>query len=91
MCESFNATLECELLVKHRFRTQRDAEAAVFDFIERGTTRIVATPHSTISHRSTSSAERKRRLEIQAKYYPRNRVNIRYAKFTGGLNFSMPT
>jgi putative transposase len=34
MCESFNATLECELLVKHRFRTQREAEAAVFDFIE---------------------------------------------------------
>jgi len=34
MCESFNATLECALLVKHRFRTQREAEAAVFDFIE---------------------------------------------------------
>lgn len=34
MCESFNATLECELLSKHRFRTQREAEAAVFDFIE---------------------------------------------------------
>ncbi len=34
MCESFNATLECELLVKHRFHTQREAEAAVFDFIE---------------------------------------------------------
>ncbi len=34
MCESFNATLECELLVKRRFRTQREAEAAVFDFIE---------------------------------------------------------
>jgi len=34
MCESFNATLECELLVRHRFRTQREAEAAVFDFIE---------------------------------------------------------
>ena len=34
MCESFNATLECELLVKHRFRTQREAEAAVFDYIE---------------------------------------------------------
>lgn len=34
MCESFNATLECELLVKKRFRTQREAEAAVFDFIE---------------------------------------------------------
>ncbi|MBC5803458.1 MAG: transposase [Candidatus Eremiobacteraeota bacterium] len=34
MCESFNATLECELLIKHRFRTLREAEAAVFDFIE---------------------------------------------------------
>ena len=34
MCESFNATLECELLVEHRFRTLRAAEAAVFDFIE---------------------------------------------------------
>jgi putative transposase len=34
MCESFNATLECELLVKHRFRNQREAALAVFDFIE---------------------------------------------------------
>lgn len=34
MCESFNATLECELLVKHRFRNQREAGLAVFDFIE---------------------------------------------------------
>ncbi len=34
MCKSFNATLECELLVKHRFRTRDEAEAAVFDFIE---------------------------------------------------------
>jgi len=34
MCESFNATLECELLAKHRFATQREASLAVFDFIE---------------------------------------------------------
>ena len=34
MCESVNATLECELLVKKRFQTQREAEAAVFAFIE---------------------------------------------------------
>jgi putative transposase len=34
MCESFNAILECELLVKHRFKTQRDAALAVFEFIE---------------------------------------------------------
>lgn len=34
MCESFNATLECELLVTHRFKTQREASLAVFEFIE---------------------------------------------------------
>lgn len=34
MCESFNATLECELLVKHRFKNQKEASLAVFDFIE---------------------------------------------------------
>jgi putative transposase len=34
MCESFNATLECELLVTHRFKTQREAALAVFTFIE---------------------------------------------------------
>ena len=34
MCESFFATLECELLDRHRFRTQADARLAIFDFIE---------------------------------------------------------
>ena len=34
MCEGFNATLECELLAKHRFATLREEELAVFDFIE---------------------------------------------------------
>ena len=34
MCESFNATLECELLAKRKFRNQREASLAVFDFIE---------------------------------------------------------
>jgi putative transposase len=34
MCESFNAILECELLVKHRFTTQRAAALKVFQFIE---------------------------------------------------------
>lgn len=33
-CESFFATLECELLDRHRFRTQVEARLAVFDFIE---------------------------------------------------------
>jgi len=34
MCESFNAKFECELLVEHRFQALREAETAVFDFIE---------------------------------------------------------
>ena len=34
MCESFFATLECELLDRRRFKTQIEARMAVFEFIE---------------------------------------------------------
>jgi putative transposase len=34
MCESFFATLECELLARRRFKTQAEASMAVFEFIE---------------------------------------------------------
>jgi putative transposase len=34
MAESFFATLECELLDRRRFKSQAEAEIAVFDFIE---------------------------------------------------------
>jgi putative transposase len=34
MCESFFATLECELFDRQRFPTQAEARLAVFDFIE---------------------------------------------------------
>jgi len=34
LCESFFATLECELLDRQRFRTQVEARLALFDFIE---------------------------------------------------------
>jgi len=34
LCESFFATLECELLDRYRFHTQVEARLAVFDFIE---------------------------------------------------------
>jgi putative transposase len=33
-CESFCATLECELLKRRRFKTQAEARMAIFDFIE---------------------------------------------------------
>lgn len=34
MCQSFFATLECELLYRFRLRTPEEAETAVFEFIE---------------------------------------------------------
>jgi putative transposase len=34
LCESFFATLECELLDRTAFRTPQEARTAVFDFIE---------------------------------------------------------
>jgi putative transposase len=34
MCESFFATLECELLDRCRFKTQVEARRTVFEFIE---------------------------------------------------------
>jgi len=34
LCESFFATLECELLDRHKFSTRAQAQGAVFDFIE---------------------------------------------------------
>ena len=34
LCESFFASLECELLDQRRFRTQAEAKMAVFDYIE---------------------------------------------------------
>ncbi len=34
MCESFFATLECELLERRRFQTQVEARMAVFEFLE---------------------------------------------------------
>ena len=34
MCESFFATVECDLLVDRRLRAQAEAKVAVFDFIE---------------------------------------------------------
>jgi putative transposase len=34
MCESFFASLECELLTRRRFRTQAEAKMAVFKYVE---------------------------------------------------------
>ena len=60
MCESFFATLECELLDRRRFRSQAEARLAVFDFIEGfyNTRRI----HSALDYRSPVEYERQQQL-----------------------------
>jgi putative transposase len=56
MCESFFATLECELLDRRRFKSHAEAEMAIFDFIEGfyNTHRI----HSALDYRSPDEYER---------------------------------
>jgi putative transposase len=56
MCESFFATLECELLDRRRFKSQGEAKLAVFDFIEGfyNPRRI----HSALDYRSPVEYER---------------------------------
>jgi len=56
LCESSVASLECELLDQHRFRTQAEAKMAVFDYIEG-----FYNPrrrHSSIGHKSPINFER---------------------------------
>ena len=39
LCESFLATLKCELLGRRRFSYRAEAELAIFDYLEAGTSR----------------------------------------------------
>jgi len=64
LCESFFATLECELLDLQRFPTQAEAKMAVFDFIEG-----FYNPrrrHSSLGQKSPVNFERLHRLEEAA-------------------------
>ncbi len=56
MCESFFATLECELLDRRRFQTAVEARSAVFSFIEGfyNTRRL----HSALGYRSPANFEK---------------------------------
>jgi putative transposase len=56
MCESFNATLECELLARRRFRTHKEAELEIFDFIEGWYN--LHRRHSALGYRSPAVFER---------------------------------
>ena len=54
MCESFFATLECELLEQHRFTSQAEARMAVSISSRDGTTPLDVTRFSASSRPSTS-------------------------------------
>ena len=56
MCESFFATLECELLDRHRFRTQAEARLAVFEYLEGWYN--PHRRHSALAYRSPVNYER---------------------------------
>lgn len=61
LCESFFATLECELLDRRRFRTQAEARMAVFEFLE-----AWYNPHrrhSALGYLSPAEFERRRQRE----------------------------
>ena len=56
MCESFFATLECELLDRSSFRTPADARRAIFDFIEGWYN--TQRRHSSLAYESPMNFER---------------------------------
>ena len=55
MCESFFATLECELLERRRFASQAEAKMACFSFIEGWNN--PARLHSALGYRSPMTYE----------------------------------
>ena len=59
LCESFFATLECELLARRRFRSQAEARMAVFSYVE-GFYNPVRL-HSALGYRSSITFEQEHR------------------------------
>ena len=64
MCESFFATLECELLDRERFTTRAEARMAVFEFIEGWYN--PHRRHSALDYESPMSYERKYYTQVAA-------------------------
>jgi len=63
MCESFFATLECELLERRRFTSQAEARVACFSYIE-GFYNPVRL-HSALGYRSPIRYEQERQTKTQ--------------------------
>ena len=64
MCESFFATLECELLTRRKFQTKAEARMAIFSFIEGWYN--PARRHSALAYKSPVEYERIARNALTA-------------------------
>ena len=67
LCESFFATLECELLDREDFATRAEARMAVFEFIEGWYN--PHRRHSALAYQSPMAYEEKHQLEVAAPSY----------------------
>src|SRR5215203_6337569 len=59
MCESFFATLECELLDRRRFKNQEEARRAIFEFLEGWYN--LHRRHSSLGYLSPAEFEKQKR------------------------------
>lgn len=64
MCESFFATLECELLNRRKFRTKAEARMAIFGFIEGWYN--PSRRHSALGYKSPITFERSAQTELKS-------------------------
>jgi putative transposase len=64
MCESFFATLECELLDRQKFRTKAEARMAIFQFIEGWYN--PGRRHSALGYHSPINYERSTRQRLES-------------------------
>ena len=64
MCESFFATLECELLDRHKFQTKAEARMAIFEFIEGWYN--PARRHSALGYQSPIAYERSQAERLES-------------------------
>jgi len=64
MCESFFATLECELLDRRKFKTKAEARMAIFEFIEGWYN--PARRHSALGYQSPMAYERRQAEQLES-------------------------
>ncbi|MGH9578948.1 MAG: IS3 family transposase, partial [Terriglobales bacterium] len=76
MCESFFATLECELLARRRFATKAEARMAIFEFIEGWYN--LNRRHSSLGRISPIEFERRHSMHHEHAVTPRPGGSVAY-------------